>query len=169
MSWALYIGRFQPFHKGHLYAIDYLLKREKGIVIAIGSCMNSHESVNPFTFGERLMMIIGSLDEANIPRKRWYSVGVPDVKSHSVWVETTKALSPSFSTVYSNDPLTKILFKESNYKVKGIPLYNKQIYSGTEIRRRMSLGEEWCNFVPKATVKVIKEIKGEERIRTLYR
>ena len=165
--WPLYVGRFQPFHNGHLYAVNYILKRESGIMIAVGSCMNSHESENPFTFGERLLMISTTLDQARIPRKTWYAVGIPDTDFHLSWVPMVKALSLPFSTVYSNDPMTKTLFKEASYKIRGIPFLDKQRYSGTEIRRRMSLGEKWQDLVPKGTLEIIEQIAGEERIKSL--
>lgn len=165
--WALYVGRFQPFHKGHVHAVNYILSIEDGIIIAVGSCMNSHEPKNPFTFGERLRMIIGVLDDLEVSRKKWYAVGIPDVKFHPAWVQLTKSLSPPFSRIYSNDPLTRILFEDAGHEVKDIPFLKKEQYSGTEIRRRMLANEEWSDLVPKATFQVIKEIKGDERVRTL--
>lgn len=165
--WALYVGRFQPLHKGHIHAMDYILREEEGVVIAVGSCMNSHEPRNPFTFGERLRMIIGALDDLGISRTKWYAVGVPDVEFHPVWVQLTKSLSLPFSRVYSNDPLTRVLFEEAGHEVRSIPFSNKDRYSGTEIRRRILSNEDWYDLVPEATIKVIKETGGEERVRKL--
>jgi len=165
--WALYVGRFQPFHRGHVHAVRYILDIENGVVIAIGSCMNSHELRNPFTFGERLRMIIGALDDLGISRRRWYAVGVPDVEFHPAWVQLVKALSLPFYRVYSNDPLTKVLFEETDYEVRNIPFLKKEQYSGTEIRRRMLANEDWSDLVPEATIKVIREIDGEARVRKL--
>ena len=54
---GLYVGRFQPFHLGHLRAIKAVLKEVDEIVIVIGSAQYSHNSNNPFTAGERLVMI----------------------------------------------------------------------------------------------------------------
>ncbi|HLN89981.1 MAG TPA: adenylyltransferase/cytidyltransferase family protein, partial [Candidatus Binatia bacterium] len=52
---GLYVGRFQPFHLGHLDAIKYVLKEVDELVIVIGSAQYSHNSNNPFTAGERLV------------------------------------------------------------------------------------------------------------------
>ena len=54
---GLYVGRFQPFHLGHLGAIKAVLKEIDEFVIVIGSAQYSHNSNNPFTAGERLVMI----------------------------------------------------------------------------------------------------------------
>ena len=45
---ALYIGRFQPFHLGHLHIVKYILEVSKEVIIAIGSS-GSHTVHNPFT------------------------------------------------------------------------------------------------------------------------
>jgi nicotinamide-nucleotide adenylyltransferase len=63
--------------------------------------------------------------------------------------------------------MTKTLFKEARYKIRGIPFLDKQHYSGTEIRKRISLGEKWQDLVPSGTLDVIEQIAGEERIKSL--
>jgi cytidyltransferase-like protein len=42
---AIFVGRFQPFHKGHLKAIRWILKREKEIFIVIGSSQESFTKI----------------------------------------------------------------------------------------------------------------------------
>ena len=54
---GLYVGRFQPFHLGHLGAIKEVLKEVDELAIVIGSAQYSHNPSNPFTAGERLVMI----------------------------------------------------------------------------------------------------------------
>ena len=61
---GLYVGRFQPFHLGHLDAIKYALKQADELVIVIGSAQYSHNANNPFTAGERLIMVRQALFEA---------------------------------------------------------------------------------------------------------
>ena len=39
---GLYVGRFQPFHLGHLEAIKHILKKVDTVIIAIGSAQYSH-------------------------------------------------------------------------------------------------------------------------------
>ena len=52
------IGRFQPFHLGHLEAIKFALSKVEHLHLAIGSSNKSHEKRNPFTDDERKKMII---------------------------------------------------------------------------------------------------------------
>lgn len=45
---ALFVGRFQPFHLGHLKVIKDILKKNDFIVIAIGSSDEKNTDKNPF-------------------------------------------------------------------------------------------------------------------------
>jgi nicotinamide-nucleotide adenylyltransferase len=83
---GLYVGRFQPFHLGHLGAIKEVLTKVDELVIVIGSAQHSHNLKNPFTAGERLVMIQHSLHEAKIDLDRVWIVPVPDMHLHMLWV-----------------------------------------------------------------------------------
>ncbi|MEM0194770.1 MAG: adenylyltransferase/cytidyltransferase family protein, partial [Thermoplasmatales archaeon] len=62
----LLIGRFQPFHNGHLWLVDKIVKEYGSIIIGIGSAQESHTLVNPFTAGERQYMIQKALESNSI-------------------------------------------------------------------------------------------------------
>ena len=57
MKRALFIGRFQPFHHGHYYAIKKLMKKHDEVVVVIGSSEDGFTTENPFTCGERIEMM----------------------------------------------------------------------------------------------------------------
>jgi len=164
---GLYVGRFQPFHIGHLEAIKYILKKVKELIIAIGSAQYSHTLENPFTSGERIIMIKNALIEAKIDLNQLYLIPVPDVNVHSTWVSHLISFVPSFDVVFTNEPLTSRLFKEANFKVEPIPFFHRELYSATEIRRRILKGENWEVLLPKSVVKFLKEIDGIGRILEL--
>ncbi|NOZ82756.1 MAG: nicotinamide-nucleotide adenylyltransferase, partial [Euryarchaeota archaeon] len=150
---GLLIGRFQPFHLGHMYVIERIAEEVDEIVIAIGSAQKSHTLENPFTAGERLMMIFKSLQQNRIT-KTWYVIPVNDIDNNSLWVSHMKSLTPPFHRVYSGNPLVKRLFREAGKDVATPPLFNRREYSGSEIRRRMLAGEPWEELVPEAVVEV---------------
>ncbi len=56
---ALFLGRFNPFHLGHLAAIESIRKDRdiQDVVIGIGSSDKSFSIIHPFSAGERLLMI----------------------------------------------------------------------------------------------------------------
>ncbi|MCW4017185.1 MAG: nicotinamide-nucleotide adenylyltransferase [Candidatus Bathyarchaeota archaeon] len=164
---GLYVGRFQPFHLGHLEAIKRILDEVEELVVVIGSAQYSHNEVNPFTAGERLVMIRGALEEAKVDFSRVWIVPVPDVHLHMMWVSALEGYTPSFQIVYSNEPLTKRLFMEAGYKIKSIPFIERQLYSSTLVREKMLLGESWTTLVPKSVASFIVEIDGVNRLRDI--
>jgi nicotinamide-nucleotide adenylyltransferase len=164
---GLYVGRFQPFHLGHLRAIKEVLKEVDELIIVIGSAQYSHNRSNPFTAGERLVMVRGALEECKVDYRRVWIVPVPDVHLHMMWVSSLEGYTPRFDVVYSNEPLTRRLFMEAGYKVKPIRFFDRKLYSSTEIRQRMVKDENWEKLVPKNVAAFIKEIDGINRLKDL--
>ncbi len=62
-KYAVLIGRFQPFHNGHLALVREALKVGKKLIIVIGSWSGTKTPRNPFSAGERAGMITASLTE----------------------------------------------------------------------------------------------------------
>ncbi|HIH35636.1 MAG TPA: adenylyltransferase/cytidyltransferase family protein, partial [Methanosphaera sp.] len=60
---GLLIGRMQPVHKGHISVIKDTLKEVDELIIGIGSSDKSHTNSNPFTGGERILMLTKALRE----------------------------------------------------------------------------------------------------------
>src|SRR5437870_10806299 len=81
MATGLYVGRFQPFHLGHLKAVKYILGRVDELIIVVGSAQHSHTLDNPFTAGERITMIRLALKQAGIGPDRLPVSLFPAVKS----------------------------------------------------------------------------------------
>ena len=165
---GLFVGRFQPFHKGHLVTVKFALSRVDQLVIVVGSAQKSHEYRNPFTAGERIRMIKESLDaddEADV--RRILIIPVPDIDVHSLWTHQVDMLVPKYDVVFANDLFTLMLFHEQGIKAIEAPLYRRNEMRATEIRKRMVAEENWEDLVPKPVSKVIKEINGIERVRAI--
>lgn len=169
MKTGIFVGRFQPFHKGHFEAVKYALKQVDRLVIVVGSAQKSHEPNNPFTAGERIEMIWRTLKKSRL-LNRVLIIPVPDVENHNLWVPLVNSLVPKYSVVFSNDPLTLELFREKGIDAREVPLKNREVYMATEIRRRIVSGEKWEDLVPDEVAKFLKEIECESRLRmaTLY-
>ncbi|MBU6997128.1 MAG: nicotinamide-nucleotide adenylyltransferase [Theionarchaea archaeon] len=163
---ALYVGRFQPFHRGHLEILRRILREYHELIIIVGSAQHSHTLENPFTAGERIQMITETLDEERIT-KRIYIIPVDDIHRHAVWVKHVESLTPAFDCVFSNEPITTRLFREAGYTVKNTELLQREEWSGTEIRKMILTGQLWESSVPPAVVRVIKEIDGVARMKEL--
>lgn len=164
---GLFVGRFQPLHKGHLEAIKGVLRKVDELIIVIGSSQHSHTLENPFTAGERITMIHLALAEAGVDLSSCYTIPVSDVNIHSIWVAHVIAHTPSFEVVFTNEPLTRRLFKESGFTVKPVPYHHRKLYSATEIRNRMLKGKLWEELLPKSVAKFTKQINGAKRLQEL--
>ena len=48
-------------------------------------------------------------------------------------------------------------------------MFNREIYSGTEVRRRIVQGGRWEDLVPRGVAETIHEVKGDERLQDIMR
>ncbi|HPJ30231.1 MAG TPA: nicotinamide-nucleotide adenylyltransferase [Methanothrix sp.] len=167
MKRGLYIGRFQPYHLGHQAILQKIVEEVDEIVVGLGSAQASHTLDNPFTAGERISMIWPALRGLDAT---CYVIPLEDMARNAVWVSHVEAMTPNFDLVYSNNPLVVQLFVEAGVEVKRPPMFRREVYSGTAIRRMMLAGDEsWKRLVPFSVVSVIEEIGGVERLKNVSR
>ncbi|MEM7821379.1 MAG: nicotinamide-nucleotide adenylyltransferase [Candidatus Aenigmatarchaeota archaeon] len=156
---AIFIGRFQPIHFGHVKAIKEAIKRFD-LTIVVGSTNQKRSFENPFSFKERKEMISRVFRGIRI-------VGVPDTKNNGEWVRMVKR-KVKFDVVISGSKWVNKCFKRFNIRVIKPKHYKRRIFKGEEIRRRIVENKKWVKLVPKAVVSYIRKIKGIERIKKLY-
>jgi nicotinamide-nucleotide adenylyltransferase len=164
---ALLIGRFQPFHKGHLEVIRKIRadRPSAPILIGIGSAQESYTWENPFTAGERSEMIARALGEAALTDT--LIVPIEDIARHALWVTYLEALLPTFDRVYTNNPLTRLLFERSGYLVESPPLYDRDRFEGVRIREQLCDGGPWKEAVPLTVDNFLEEIGAPARLEVL--
>ena len=119
---------------------------------------------NPFTAGERVLMITRALTTLGCP---YYVIPIEDVQRNALWAAHVISMTPPFDTCYSSNPLVVRLFCEAGVEVQSPKMYKHDRHSGTEIRRRILCGEPWEHLVPPAVVTVLREIDGVERLRQI--
>jgi len=166
---GLLVGRFQPFHLGHLEAVRFALKRVHYLYIIVGSAQRSHEREDPFTAGERIAMIKEALDGNGVDPAKWMAIPIVDADSHSLWVSSVESMVPKFDIVFTNDSLTFALFKEGGIEVKAVPYLERGKYSATNVRDRILERKDWADLVPPEVARLVKHFGGVERVRALKR
>jgi nicotinamide-nucleotide adenylyltransferase len=168
ISRGLMIGRFQPFHKGHLSLARQILQECDELIIAIGSAQLNYSYEDPFTAGERIMMIHMALTEANIEMNKCYLVPVVNDENNARWFAQLRSMVPYFDILYSGNEFVATLVSGQTNIVK--PRFSrKQEYNGTNIRKLMSRSLGWKKFVPDSVSRLIEEIDGVARVRNLLR
>lgn len=170
MNRCLMIARFQPFHYGHLYAIEHCLSLFGEVVVVIGMASQSHTPENPFTAGERIEMVRRSMNWRKHDLSKIITITLPTLEVSKVAVHYVKLYSPRFNAVITLNPVIRTLFSEEGFRVIEPPQYNRDKYSGSIIRKLMASSDSsWRDLVPPPVAEYIDEINGVERVKMLYR
>lgn len=164
---ALFVGRFQPVHGGHLETFKHILNESDELIIGIGSSREGRTLENPLTAEERVVMLEKALKEAGIDRARVRIVEIPDIHDDARWVSHVKSLTPEFSVVYSGNPWVQRLFRGAGYEVRVQPQFKRDEFQGMEIRERILKGEKWEHLVPKSVLEFMQEVGAAERLKRL--
>ena len=162
---GLLIGRFQPFHLGHLDAVLFGLARADGLSICIGSSNKYNEKKNPFSAAERREMILSSIEPSIVNRIKIFNI--PDVNNHEKWTFEIDQIVPKYDVVFTNDEFTKTLFEKREISVISVILKDREKFSGTNIRNLITYDRNWRDLVPQGTRNVLDNINAKERLQNL--
>jgi len=162
---GLLIGRFQPFHLGHLDAVLFGLSRIENLFICIGSSNKSNERKNPFSAEERREMITLSIEPSITDRIKIFDI--PDVGDHEKWTFEIDKIVPKYDVVFTNDEFTKTLFEKRKISVISVVLKDREKFSGTNIRNLITEDKNWRDLVPQGTRNVLDSINAKERLKNL--
>ncbi|WP_159910845.1 bifunctional nicotinamide-nucleotide adenylyltransferase/Nudix hydroxylase [Pantoea sp. 18069] len=86
---AVLIGRFQPWHNGHMALLQAALQQAQQVVVVLGSAHQARSPKNPFTWQERAAMVQAALSPAE--RARVHCIPVRDHYNEARWVEAVRA------------------------------------------------------------------------------
>lgn len=165
---AALIGRFQPFHLGHLEFVSQILRESSEVILIIGSSQANFTPHNPFTTGERIQMIRNSLIESKIGMEKVTLVHIMDDQNNYSWFSNLKTYTPPFNILYTGNVFLKLLLEKESIMVRDPIFTNKDQYNGSNIRKLMAKNDlQWKDLVPNAVKNIILQIDGPERIRKL--
>ena len=172
---GLLVGRFQPFHLGHLHALRFALSQVDRLWLGLGSSNRPIGRNDPFSAPERKEMILSSV--GGPIRERISIYPIPDLDDHARWVEMIDGIVPKFQTVFSNDPMTARLYSKRPVRVVPIPFLNRGDLSGTNVRNLLvaappsaataSADHGWERLVPEGTRDFLIRSGARERLKDL--
>lgn len=164
MQSALFVGRFQPFHKGHLAVVKKILKTNERVIIAIGSAEKNFLPENPLTASERFQLIEESLIEAKIPANCYCIIPVRNLDNYALWVNHVNVYVPPYTKVYTGSEIVKTCYEG---KCETIQIKRGKGISATKIRQALLKNTRWEKMVPKAVAKKLKEWHIAKRLKNL--
>lgn len=162
---GLLIGRFQPFHLGHLDALRFALSKVEKLWVGLGSSNKPMQKNNPFSAEERKEMILSSIDDSMKEKISIYFI--PDLDNHVKWIEKIDSIVPKFDIVFSNDELTNHLYSKRDVQVIPIPFLKRNVLSGTNIRDLIISDQNWSDLVPEGTKNFLIKNNAKERLKNL--
>jgi nicotinamide-nucleotide adenylyltransferase len=168
MKRGLVIGRFQPFHLGHLHLTRAVLEDCHELIIAIGSAQFNYLYTDPFTAGERVLMIHSALLESGVAAERFYIIPIVNDENNSTWYAHLRSLVPEFHILYTGNEFVKCLVR-TDIHIQTPNFEKKRRYNGTRIRNLISHELAWCHLVPSSVAILMEKMDGVNRIRTLSR
>lgn len=160
---VLFIGRFQPFHRGHLSVLEDAFKKFDFVIVGIGSSDKFRTLENPFTVGERHAMVKHTLEELKVKPNHYKVVPIPDIDDDANWVQHVIKTCPNFEIVISGNSKVTELFKRDSKKKVLAPKMKYRI-SSTNVREAISKGEPLIKYLHSAVISFLQKIGATQRI-----
>jgi nicotinamide-nucleotide adenylyltransferase len=145
---ALIVGRFQPFHKGHLFLIKKALEKADKVIIGIGSA-NILDVNNPIDYETRRKIIKAVFYKEGLEEKLASIVPIDDFFDDEKWLSNLKSQVGRFDVVVSNNDWTNRIMEKAGFQTIRIPYYKRELYEGWRIRKLIKEGNQWQDRVPK--------------------
>ncbi len=161
---GLMMGRFQPFHLGHLDLARQILKECDEVIIAVTSSQFNYLEKDPFTAGERIEMIHNSLKASDLDLTRCIVLALENQFNIATWVSYLKSMLPQFDKVYSGNDYVKMLLADYEIEVIKPVFLDREKYNATKIRSMIVSGDDWEQYVPEGVIDFIKKINGKNRL-----
>ena len=151
---ALIVGRFQPFHKGHLFLIKKAIDMADKVIIGIGSA-NIVDVNNPINFETRKKIIKAVFYKERIEQKLLKIVPLDDFFDDQKWLFNLKKQVGEFDLALGHNQWTNNILKKAGYMVLKVDYYNREKFEGWRIRKLIKEGKTWQERVPKYLIKFV--------------
>jgi bifunctional NMN adenylyltransferase/nudix hydrolase len=116
---AIVIGRFQPFHIGHLAIIENAFLQAPEVVIVLGSSHQARSAKNPFSNEERKEMILGAFSAEQ--QKKIEFAEVRDHYDDIAWANEVKHQITQKKPTHTRIALVGFIKDHSSYYLELFP------------------------------------------------
>jgi nicotinamide-nucleotide adenylyltransferase len=144
---GLFIGRFQPFHKGHLFVLKKALEDVEKIIIGIGSA-NKSDSDNPLSAIDRKEVLNKIIQEENLEDRIVKIELLDDNVSDDLWLSETLEKVGKIDVVIGNNDWVNNLFKKIGIPALLTEFFYRDALEGQYIRKLIRQNRKWEHLVP---------------------
>jgi bifunctional NMN adenylyltransferase/nudix hydrolase len=119
---TVFIGRFQPFHNGHLSTLRFAYSISDNVIILIGSSFGPRTIKNPFTFEERRNQIENVILSESIQFDSFRIEPLEDyLYSNNAWIKNVQEITNASLTQDSKVALVGVAKDNSSSYLKWFP------------------------------------------------
>lgn len=161
------MGRFQPFHLGHMHLVRHILGECDEAIIAITSSQFNYLEKDPFTAGERIEMIHESIRESDLDLSRCLILSIENQPNVATWHSYLEVSLPRFGRVYSGNDYVSMLLSDSGVKVVRPVFLDAVRYNGTRIRSLIASGGNLEGLVPESVCTILERINARNRLEVI--
>lgn len=170
---SVVIGRFQPFHLGHLALLEHALRVAPRALLVVGSARGPRQAKNPFSAEERLQAIRASLTAEQLARVTFATVR--DYYDEARWAGAVKRAATELSqgpvalVGFHKDDSSSYLSIFPEWREHALP--RQAPIDGTALRRlyfeRDELPAELVSAVPPAIASFLQVFRSGPHFQTL--
>ncbi len=158
---CIFVGRFQPLHKGHMGAIRYAASRCGRLVVCVGSAQERGTSRNPMPADDRLKTLRMAIPSGRICGCRISYMKVPDFMDDDAWFAYITGRVPRIDAVFSGNAWVRSIFRSRGIMTVVPPWHERKELSATRIRSLIRHGRPWKKLVPR---EALRELSREEAV-----
>ncbi len=152
---ALLIGRFQPFHKGHLYLLKKALQQADKLVVGIGSANISDEN-NPMDYETRMKIVKAVIYKEKLEERLIKIVPLDDFFNDKKWLNNVKKQAGSFDLVVGNNEWTNKILEKVGFSIRRFPYFKRSLYEGWRVRKLIAENKPWEDRIPDYLISNLK-------------
>ena len=153
VSGSIVLGRFQPFHRGHIALIEWAYEQKEStfLRIVIGSANRPQTPDNPWSWEERKEMI-NSWKENVHPEWNLEIIAIPDINNPPKWVKHAEKYHGKSGLILTSDKETQELYEKEKWKSKFFELEDRDTLEGWRVRE---------------TCKMLSTVKEKEAVKII--
>jgi len=171
---SLFIGRFQPFHIGHLADIKSIITKGEYCIITIAAANKVGTWRNPLTGDEREMILRETLAEeeklnpGSVPPDRYEIHQLADIDDDARWAQYVVDSLPKFNKIYSGSAFVRSFF-EKNPQFETLPITfvldnEGERLCATTIRKKVLKWEDYGDYIRPKTGEILDKLAFRERL-----